>query len=179
LDGAKHDAGEDSPAEPTEEAVPTAIRLPPEGRLLGVDFGTVRIGLAICDPSQTWVTPLDTYKRRGTKLDRQHFLQLAQQERLVGIVLGLPIHCDGKESQKSSEARDFGIWLSNVTECPVGYFDERFTTAEARRLLGETKLSAKKKKERLDGVAAHLILSHYLESSRSDTAPRQLDDQGD
>lgn len=161
------------------ETVQSESKLPNSGRLLGVDFGTVRVGLAICDPTQTWVTPLDTYTRRTERLDRQHFVKLAQEERLAGIVLGLPIHCDGKESQKSAEAREFGNWLTKVTECPVGYFDERFTTAEARRLLGETQLSAKKKKERLDGVAAHLILSHYLESSRNSTLSTGLDDQSE
>ncbi|MEO8269675.1 MAG: Holliday junction resolvase RuvX, partial [Aureliella sp.] len=84
------------------------------------------------------------------------------QEQLVGWIVGLPIHCSGDESQKSAEARQFAAWLGERTGLPVALFDERFTTAEARQLLNETDLSPKKRRQRLDGMAAHLILSHYL-----------------
>lgn len=139
------------------------------GRLAGLDYGTVRIGIASCDPSQTWVTPLDTYRRRSEKLDRDFFVDLSEKEDLVGWVIGLPIHCDGKESQKSAEVRQFACWLAEISSLPYLFFDERFTTAEARRLLSETNLSPEKKKKQLDRIAAHLILSHYL-TDRSRTA---------
>lgn len=140
--------------------------LPEQGRLGGIDFGTVRIGVAVSDPSQTWVTPLETYARRGERLDEKYFAQLVRDESLVGFVVGLPIHCDGQESQKSKEVRDFVLWLEVATELPIQLFDERFTTAEARRLLNETTLSPKKRKSKLDGLAAHLILTHFLDSQR-------------
>lgn len=139
-----------------------STEIPTSGRLAGIDFGSVRVGLALCDPSQTWVTPLATYVRRSARLDGDYLAQLAGQEQLVGWVVGLPIHCSGEESQKSTEARQFAEWLRERTGLPVALFDERFTTAEARRLLNETALSAKKRRQRLDGMAAHLILSHYL-----------------
>lgn len=152
--------------------------LPSRGRLAGVDFGTVRIGLALSDPSQTWVTPLATYTRRGQRQDVCYFLQLVSQEQLVGWVIGLPIHCSGDESQKSAEARRFAAWLGEQTSLPVGLFDERFTTAEARQLLNETKLSPQKKRQRLDGLAAHLILTHFLDArSRSSSGNQGLDDR--
>ena len=141
--------------------------LPPEGRLAGIDFGTVRIGIATCDPSQHWVTPYETYTRRKEKLDNEYFCKLAEDENLVGWVVGLPIHCDGKESQKSKEAREFCQWLRSATQRPYVLYDERFTTREARRLLQEAPMSAKQKKKRVDGLAAHLILSHYLENERA------------
>lgn len=140
---------------------------PISGRLLGIDYGTVRMGLALSDPSQTWVTPLDTYLCRNPRLDGKFFSQLAADERLSGMVVGLPLHCDGQESQKSKEVRAFAKWLEDTTGLPIALFDERFTTAEARRLLAQHELSPKKKKQKLDGVAAHLILSHFLESRRS------------
>ncbi|MFK7737926.1 MAG: Holliday junction resolvase RuvX [Pirellulaceae bacterium] len=142
---------------------PSEVQVPETGRLAGIDFGTVRIGIATCDPSQNWVTPLGTYQARNKKLDGQHFLKLASDEALVGWVIGLPIHCDGKESQKSKEVREFGAWLANLTELPIAFYDERFTTREARRLLQEADLSSAKKKKRLDQLAAHLILSHFLD----------------
>ena len=133
--------------------------LPIQGRLAGIDFGSVRIGLALSDPSQNWVTPLATYTRCGERQDINYFLRLVSQEQLVGWVIGLPIHCSGDESQKSAEARR---WLGEQTNLPVALFDERFTTAEARQLLNQTQLSPQKKRQRLDGLAAHLILTHFL-----------------
>ena len=141
----------------------TNSEIPLTGRLAGIDFGSVRIGISTCDPSQKWVTPLTTYTRRTDRLDQLYFCQLAGQEQLVGWIVGLPIHCDGKESLKSTEAREFSRWLEQISSLPVGLFDERFTTAEARRLLNQTYICAQKKKKKLDGLSAHLILTHYLE----------------
>ncbi len=160
--------GDDSPA---------VLPMPSQGRLAGIDFGTVRIGLSLCDPSQTWVTPLATYARRGDRHDLHYFRQLVAQEQLVGWVIGLPIHCSGDESQKSAEARRFAAWLGQRTGLPVALFDERFTTAEARQLLNQTQLSPQKKRQRLDGLAAHLILTHFLDArSRSSGGNASLDD---
>ncbi len=156
--------------------------IPTQGRLLGIDFGTVRVGLSLCDESQNWVTPLETYSRRNERLDQQYLLKLAQDEKVVAIVMGLPIHCDGKESQKSKQVREYAIWLEKGLGIPIALFDERFTTSEARRLLAEHPMSSKKKKEKLDGVAAQLILSHFLESRHNsptgnDATSRGLDDE--
>lgn len=150
--------------------------LPLEGKLAGIDFGTVRVGIATCDPSQQWATPLETYQRRNERLDASWFQKLHQEERLVGWVIGLPVHCDGKESQKSQEARKFAQWLSETTQLPYVLYDERFTTAEARTLLNQSAMSGKKKKQQLDQIAAYLILSHYLGNRQSDAALRGLDD---
>lgn len=146
---------------------PPVSEIPKQGRLAGIDYGSVRIGISTCDPSQQWVTPLATYTRRNDRLDEIYFSQLAEKEQLLGWIVGLPIHCDGQESQKSTEARRFASWLKNLSSLPVELFDERFTTAEARRLLNQTNISPQKKKKRLDGLSAHLILSHYLESRRN------------
>ncbi len=143
-----------------------ASSLPASGRLAGVDFGTVRIGLSTCDPSQRWVTPFDTYTRRNDQLDAAFFANFAKRETICGWVIGLPIHCDGKESQKSVEVRRFAEWLESVTDLPFALFDERFTTAEARHLLRESELSSAKKKKQLDRLAAHLILTGFVESRR-------------
>ncbi len=149
---------------------------PTTGRLCGIDYGTVRIGIAICDPSRTWASPLETYVRRNEQLDREYFKSLVQREVIVGWVLGLPVHCDGQESQKSKEVRDFSDWLVRYTELPVRFFDERFTSVMANRLLAEAELTRKKKKQRLDRVAAHLILEAFLESNgNSNPDPIGLD----
>lgn len=143
-----------------------ASSIPTTGRLAGIDYGTVRVGLATCDPSQRWVTPFDTYLRRNDRLDAAFFAEFARRETIVGWVLGLPIHCDGKESQKSVEVRRFAEWLESATDLPFALFDERFTTAEARHMLRDTPLSPEKKKRQLDRLAAHLILNGFIESRR-------------
>lgn len=144
-----------------------AESLPEEGRLLGIDYGTVRMGLAMCDESQRWVTPLDTYNRSTERRDERFLSELIVRERIRGIVLGLPIHSDGRESQKSHEVRNFHLWLARFTDVPCVFQDERFTTAEAKRLLKEAGLNHLQRKKRIDRLAAHLILEHFLESRRN------------
>jgi putative Holliday junction resolvase len=134
------------------------------GRIAGIDFGTLRIGIAITDPAQTIASPLETYTRRGEQADRAWFARLAAEERITRFVVGLPVHLDGRESQKSEEARQFGQWLSDATGVPVEYFDERFTTREAEIALSGAQLSKKKRKARLDKLAAQIMLASYLET---------------
>ena len=110
-------------------------QLPPEGRIAGIDFGTVRIGVAVTDPERLIASPLDNYTRRGEDGDRRFFEQLVAQERIVGFVVGLPVHSSGDESAKSQEARRFGDWLRSFVELPVVYFDERLTSRFARDAL--------------------------------------------
>lgn len=141
-----------------------ASGLPCSGRLLGVDFGTVRIGLAISDIEQKISSPLEVYHRQSAARMAQYFHNLLAAERVVGLVVGLPIHTSGQASEKSRQATDFAIWLQDATQLPVVLYDERFTTALARELLGQTNLSGKKRKERLDKIAAHVLLGAYLEA---------------
>ena len=141
--------------------------LPRTGRLAGIDYGTVRIGVAVTDPDQRLASPLENYTRRGAALDSAWLVQLSRDERLVGFVVGLPVHTDGRESRKSIEAREFGKSIQETTGLPVVYFDERFTSAHAAALLMEAGLTSKRRKERLDKLAAQIMLTAYLESSRS------------
>lgn len=145
----------------------SAAPLPSSGRLAGIDFGTVRIGIAISDPSQTWASPLETYQVRNPDLDAQFFQTLAKNEALVGWVIGLPLHTSGQPSKKSNQAVKFGQWIAKTTSLPVNWIDERFTTAAAREMLNASSMSGKKKKANLDKIAAQVILSTYLESDRT------------
>ena len=147
--------------------LPPFISLPHQGRLAGIDYGTVRIGVAISDPSQKLSSPFEVYQRRTLKLDEKYFRELAKSERLAGWVVGLPVHMSGDASEKSNEAVAFGKWLGEVTGVPVTWFDERFTTALAREALNQSNLSAKKRKARLDKMAAQILLAAFLESDRT------------
>lgn len=139
--------------------------LPATGRLAGVDYGTVRIGLAVCDPGRTLVSPYENYTRRSPAKDLQYFRRFVEEERVVGFVVGLPIHGSGDESAASLAAREFGKWLEEGTGRPVRFFDERYTSSQAEQILGEAGLTKKQRKKRLDMLAAFIILSSYLEST--------------
>jgi len=143
------------------------------GRVAGGDFGTVRIGIAISDPDRTLASPYENYNRRTKPLDAQRFQRLVEEEDVVLFVVGLPIHLDGKESQKSQEARAFADWLGQATGIEVALFDERFTSAAAQSLLEGAQLSKKRLKQRIDMLAAQIILSTFLEAG----CPRGKHDQ--
>ncbi len=133
-------------------------------RIAGIDYGTVRIGVAFADTEVGIATPLANYARRSEELDAAYFRDLAGNERVDRFVVGLPVHLDGRESQKSAEARKFGEWLGRSTGVPVEYFDERFTTSEADELLASAKLTKKQRQARRDKLAAQIMLTAYLES---------------
>lgn len=155
----------------------TNQELPDRGRLAGIDFGTVRIGVAVTDPDRVLASPLDNYTRRGREADAQYFRRLVAEERIAGFVVGLPVHSSGEESRISREAREFGRWLQEITDRPVTFYDERYSSAQADAFLLDAELSKKKRRRRLDMVAAQLLLAAYLEASHRG-APGPLDDRG-
>ena len=153
---------------------PTII---PPGRLAGIDYGTVRIGIALSDARQTMASPADNYTRRGPQADALYFTRLAREERIVAFVVGLPVHLDGYDSAKSVEARAFGRWLGELTGLPIVYADERYTSREAEDLLLAVDMPRRQRKARLDKLAAQILLSGFLEHRRSDASPAPLDDR--
>jgi putative Holliday junction resolvase len=147
---------------------------PRVGRLAGIDYGTVRIGVAVTDPDQRLASPLENYTRRDKAADAAWIKCLAADERIAGFVVGLPVHTSGLESQKSLEAREFGQWIAEQTGLPLCYFDERYTSAHAQALLMEAGLTSKRRKERLDKLAAQIMLTAFLESTRAGGEPEAL-----
>jgi putative Holliday junction resolvase len=133
-------------------------------RIAGIDFGTVRIGIATADTEVGIAGPYENYNRRTPALDAEYFRTLVKEERIGRFVVGLPVHLSGHESQKSTEAREFGAWLGNVTGVPVEYFDERYTTSEADEILGGANLTKKQRQARRDQLAAQIMLTAYLEA---------------
>ena len=151
---------------------------PSPGRIAGIDYGTVRIGVALSDPGRTFAGPYENYNRRTPKLDDAWFLQFVQEERITRLVIGLPVHLHGGESEKSMEARKFGLRLQELTGLQVDYFDERFTSKEAERHLLDAGLTKKRRQKRLDMLAAQIMLQAYLDAgARSQDNPGGLDDR--
>ena len=140
--------------------------IPSHGRLIAVDYGTVRIGMAVCDPDRILASPLCVRPAKHWIDQGDQYAAIAAEERAVGWVVGLPIHLDGNESASSRAARKFAAWLEDQTELPVTLFDERFTSVEATGRLSGSGYSRGKTKKRLDAVAATILLESYLESRR-------------
>ncbi len=133
-------------------------------KLLGVDYGSVRVGLAVTDPERKFAFPLTTYHRRGRDEDAAFFRDVVEREEVGGLVVGLPLHTDGREGQKAVEARAFGRGLAETTGLPAAFFDERFTTAQAESALWSAGLTHRQRKERRDRVAAQILLQAYLDA---------------
>lgn len=136
----------------------------PRTRLLGVDYGSVRIGLAVTDADRRIASPLEIRERQGDERDATYFRQLIEREQIGGLVVGLPMHTTGREGTKAAEARAFGEWLNRVTGLPVVFADERFSTAFAESALWEAGLTHKKRKARRDAVAAQVMLQAFLDA---------------
>jgi putative Holliday junction resolvase len=133
-------------------------------RLLGIDYGHVRLGLAVSDPERRIASPLATYERRSREQDARYFGELRDEEMIGKVIVGLPVHGDGREGTKAAEARAFGSWLGQVTRLPVVFWDERFTTVEAENHLLAAGLTSKRRKARRDRVAAQIMLQAYLDA---------------
>lgn len=133
-----------------------------KGRVLAVDLGEKRIGLALSDPDRTIGSSLGRIDRRGNRQDVAALARLAAEREAVEFVVGLPLHLSGEESQGSRRARAFAEKLREHTGLPVSLIDESLTTAEAEEVLIEADLSRKKRRGVIDGMAAALILRAWL-----------------
>jgi putative holliday junction resolvase len=134
-------------------------------KILGIDYGTVRIGLAVSDPDRKIAFPLSTYERRSKEKDAAFFRDTIEKEEVGQLVVGLPIHLDGRESEKSKEAREFADWLRETTGLPIAFADERFSSVHAEAALWSAGLTHKRRKDRRDRVAAQMVLQAYLDAA--------------
>lgn len=145
-------------------------------RLLGIDFGTVRVGLAISDPDRKIASPLATLTRRTPAQDETYLRTLCARELVGGLVVGLPVHLNGTEGAKAVQARAYAAWLTQITGLSAVLFDERFTSVEAERALLGAGLTNQRRKERRDRVAAQILLQSYLDAGcPPETPPTALD----
>ncbi|MCK5242892.1 Holliday junction resolvase RuvX [bacterium] len=132
------------------------------GRVLGLDFGARRIGVAISDPLGITAQPLTTIRnKKATCLSE--LTQLILEKEVILLVVGLPRHMSGQEGEKALAAREFGERLSQQAKVPVQYIDERLTTVAAQRVLTESGMSGSKQRQAVDKLAAVLILQTWMD----------------
>lgn len=143
-------------------------RLAPRARLLGLDPGTRRIGLALSDVSLLVASPYGSLQRRRLSENAAEISLLAAREGVGGLVIGWPLALDGREGPAGQSVRDWALALSERTSLPAALWDERLTTLAANRMLiGEADLSRKRRAQATDKVAAALILQAALDVRRS------------
>lgn len=148
----------------SSDRVDDAGEFPDSGALLGIDFGTKRIGVAVSDRLQSIASPVYNYNRGNLQADEGFFRAVIEEYEAVGFVVGLPVHMSGDESKKSKEARKFAAWLTRRTQLPVALQDERHSSVQAESMLMQASVSDRKRKLKLDKVAAAVILEDYLKS---------------
>ena len=139
--------------------------------ILGLDFGTKRIGAALSDPGRSMAFPVEVYERRGPERDARHYRELVEENAVDRIVIGLPVHTSGREGDLAALARVFGAWLRAATGRPVIFFDERYTTVEAEQRLLGAGLKRQKRKALRDKLAAQILLQSYLDAGCPEIVP--------
>jgi putative Holliday junction resolvase len=137
-------------------------------RLLGIDSGERRVGVAICDPLGIVATPLIVVEtgRGGRRAVLAAIAEIARRESAEQLVVGLPLSLNESEGPQAARARSFGTALATATGLPVVFWDERFSSTQADRLLREAGVSRRRRAARQDAAAAAIILQDYLDSHR-------------
>ena len=135
-------------------------------RILAVDYGEKRIGLAVSDELEITASPLMTLVRRSDDETVRQIAQLASKLRVTQIVVGLPRRTDAQEGEMERKVKAFAEKLRQAVSVPVVLFDEQFTTRIAEQVLLEADLSRRKRKQVRDRLAAVILLQSYLDSQR-------------
>lgn len=143
-----------------------------ETRILGVDFGDARTGVAVSDPLGITAQPREVVSDRDMARTAERVAGIARELEVTGIVIGLPINMNGKEGPRAKLAREFGALVEEASGLPVTYWDERLTSVQAAGILKGR--GARQRKAKIDVVSAQVMLQSYLDArSRRKEAGRE------
>ncbi len=139
------------------------------GRILGIDFGEKRLGLAISDENKRMALPITKLLAGKNFAATIELLkkELSRYQSIEKIVMGLPLHLNGKESPMCERVRAFAKAITEILEVPVDFFDERFTSSCAHSSLKEVKANRKKRAAEVDSISAVITLQNYLDRALS------------
>jgi putative Holliday junction resolvase len=146
-----------------------------EGRVLAIDLGQVRLGLALSDPLGITAQPLGTVERSGSpRADLARVAALVAERHVTTVVVGLPLHLSGEEGVQAAHAREFAARLAArlARDVEVRLWDERLTTVEAERMLIAADVRRSRRKRIVDTIAAVLILQSFLDAHGGSHEPR-------
>lgn len=135
------------------------------GRIMGIDYGKVRIGIALTDLLKTIASPYEVYKSVSLQKDVEYFVKLVKEKEVEKIVIGLPLNMDGSEGERAKRTRIFGEMLEKACSVPIVYQDERLSSVEAENYLLDGDVRRDKRKNLIDKVAATIILEDYLRAN--------------
>ena len=135
-------------------------------KAMGIDFGLARMGIALSDETKFLASPYMTLKRKGDESDIDSLLDIIKKEKVDEIVCGLPYNMQGEEQNIASKTRAFMGKLASQTGLEIHFVDERLSSVMAEDILKNTERDWKKRKEKLDSVAASIILQDYLDIRR-------------
>jgi len=135
-------------------------------KAMGIDFGLARIGIALSDDTKFLASPYITYKRKTEQEDLTYFVNLINEKKVDEIVCGLPYNMQGEEQEIAQKTREFMQKIQDLTNIKIEFVDERLSSSMAEEMLKETERDWKKRKEKLDAVAASIILQDYLDFKR-------------
>lgn len=135
-----------------------------KGRVLALDLGKKRIGLAVSDPLGITAQGLPTLERTNIRTDLDQLARIAEENEVTLILMGHPLHMSGAEGRQAAHARDFAQRLSQRTGIEVKLWDERLTTVEAQRVLRESGVSIEKRARAVDRLSAVILLASFLDS---------------
>ena len=133
-------------------------------RVMGLDVGDKRIGIAVSDALLLTAQARPTLRRRNPESDIEILRRLAEENEVHEIVVGQPLHMDGRESPQSQKVARFAEQLHQVLGLPIVFWDERLTSFEAEQHLEQMGLNWRKRREHVDKIAAMIILQNYLDS---------------
>lgn len=134
------------------------------GRVLALDVGKRRIGIAISDPLGITAQGLPTLERTRVRDDIERLARMANENDVASILVGEPLHMSGGGTRQAEYTREFAERLRKHTGLPVIYRDERLTTVQAQRVLRESGISREKRARAVDQIAAVILLESYLDS---------------
>jgi putative Holliday junction resolvase len=138
--------------------------MPSTKRILALDPGTKRIGVAVSDEMGWIAQPLETFERRSIAADLAHIQQLVHQHEVDRVIMGMPFRLDGSVGPAAAQVEQFKAMLEGALTVPIISWDERLTSKSAEAMLIEANVSRKKRKGAVDRVAAAILLQSYLES---------------
>ena len=138
-----------------------------QNRVLALDLGKKRIGLALSDELGVTAQGLETLQRTNIREDLSRISKLAAEKSVSLILIGNPLHMSGREGRQTEFAREFGERLQAASGLPVEFWDERLTTVEAQRVLRQSGISIEKRAKAVDRLAAVILLESYLDSRNS------------
>ena len=136
-------------------------------RVMGLDVGDKTIGIAISDALLLTAQSRPTLRRKDLKSDIEFLRQLAAENEVHQIVMGQPLHMDGRESTQSQKVARFAEELKKALDLPVALWDERLTSFEAEQHLEEMGLNWRQRREQVDKIAAMIILQNYLDNQKA------------